>query len=264
MMEAYAKRGWIEAIDHKRLKNLKHIIPRWAKAFAASETHGVPYFWGNLGIAYREDLVDKPPASWMDLYKPDESLRGRIVMNKTSRDLIGMALKALGYSANSVDRDELRAAERLLMHQKPFVRAYSYVSLNAQSAMVSGEVAMAMMYSGDALMLMEHHPKIRFVLPKEGGNLWVDYLTVAAKSSNKALAYAFIDFLNEPQNAAQLAQFVYYATPNKAAEALLPEEHLTDPVIYPSAEVLSRSEPNRPLPARTIKLRNEIFSRVTR
>lgn len=81
-------------------------------------------------------------------------------------------------------------------------------------------------------------------------------------AKNKDIAYAFIDLLNEPEHAAQLAQFVYYATPNKAAELLLPDEFLKDPVIYPSEEVLSRSEAYKPLPPRVIKIRNPNFARL--
>ena len=81
-------------------------------------------------------------------------------------------------------------------------------------------------------------------------------------SEHKALAYQFIDFLNEPTIAARLAQFVYYATANKAAEALLPEEFLEDPVIYPPPQVLKHSEVYTHLPPRAQKRRNGIFARL--
>ena len=100
------------------------------------------------------------------------------------------------------------------------------------------------------------------MVPEEGGNIWVDYLTVMESSRNKDLAWAFINFLNEPENAAQLAEFVHYATPNTGAEKLLPEDFRTDPVIYPSKEALGRSEFYSPLPPRAMKTRNLAFSRV--
>ena len=119
-----------------------------------------------------------------------------------------------------------------------------------------------MLYSGDALMVQEHHEDIEYVLPEEGGNIWVDYLVVLESSKNKDLALAFINFLNEPENAAQLAEFVYYATPNKAAEKLLPAEFLEDPVIYPSKEALAKSEFHNPLPPRAAKKRNLAVSKI--
>ncbi len=261
-VQTYLKRGWLAPIEPREIPNLQHIDGRWWDAFPGVRKYTAPYFWGTLGIGYRADLVEKAPSSWMDLLKPAESLRGKIGMVEAARDALGMALKALGYSANSVDAKAIEEAEQLLLAQKPYVKTYTYVVLTEESALVKGELAMSMMYSGDALMVREHHDKIEYVVPKEGGNLWVDYLVVLEKSKNKDLAWAFINFLNEPENAARLAQFVYYATPNKAAEKLLPKEFLEDEIIYPSDEVIAKSETYALLPPRSQRKRNLAFARI--
>jgi spermidine/putrescine transport system substrate-binding protein len=261
-VEPYRKRGWLTPLNTKQIPNRKHIYPKWLTAYAGTEAYGVPFFWGTVGIAYRKDLVAKPITSWKDLYKPAEELQGKIVMIKDSRDVIGMALKALGYSANSADKNELDAAEELLLDQKSHVKSYSYVALNKESVLYTGEGVAAMAYNGDALALKELHPDIAFVVPTEGCALWVDYLTIMSASKNKLLAHKFINFLNDASNAKRLAEYVYYATPNKAAEKLLSAEFLNDAVIYPDTETLSRCEFYTPLPARAIKTRNTIFTRV--
>lgn len=81
-------------------------------------------------------------------------------------------------------------------------------------------------------------------------------------STQQELAWAFIDFLNEPENAARLARYVNYATPNRAAEKLLSREFLQNPVIYPPPQILDKSEFYEQLPARASKRRNELFSRL--
>ena len=189
-----------------------------------------------------------------------EKLQG--VVRATVTRLLGMALKALGHSANSTDPAATKAAEQLLLAQKPYVKTYNYVALNENSALVSGDIVAAMIYSGDALMVQEFDENIQYLLPAEGGNIWVDYLAVVESSRNKDLAWAFINFLNQPEHAAQLAEYVYYATPNTAAEKLLPQEFLEDPVIYPSKEALARSEFHTPLPPRAVKKRNLAFARI--
>ena len=257
-----AKRGWLEPINETDIPNLKHVNPRWRAIHEQAEAHSVPYFWGTLGIAYRQDLVAFPVTSWMDLLQPAEELHGRVAMISGTRDLIGVALKALGYSLNSTDIQELKEAEALLQAQAPAVKTYKTVSRDANSALVNGQVAMSMMYSSYASMVQEHHDEIAFVLPKEGSNIWVDYISVLSGSSNKAAAKQFINFLNEPEIAARLAQFVYSATPNLAAEALLSAEFKSDPVIYPNDKALEKSETNKRLPVRTQKIRAEIFSRL--
>lgn len=263
MIAPYAKRGWIAPLDIEALPNLKHVDPRWRTAYPMAEDYGVPYFWGTLGIAYRKDLVKHTVTSWMDLFRPDEALRGRIIMVYDVRDTIGMALLALGYSVNSTDPEQLAAAADLLERQKPFVRSYSYVSLTRDSGIVTGEFAMTMLYNGDALMLQQYNKNIQYVVPKEGTNLWTDYLVVFKKSSHKDLAFKFIDFLNEPKNAARLAEYVHYATPNNSAKQYLPESFLNDPTIYPPPEVLSRSETYTILPPKAMQIRNAIFARLT-
>jgi spermidine/putrescine transport system substrate-binding protein len=259
---AMAKRGWLEPVESRLLPNLTHIDPRWRSALPEAEGYGVPYFWGTVGIGYRQDLVTEPMTSWLDLFQPQEPLHGKIAMIRDPKDLISMALKASGHSINSTDREALAQAEALLLQQKPFVKFYQYISLSKDSALVTGEIAAAMMYSGDALMVQEHNPNIVYVLPKEGSNLWVDYLTVLSASQNKELAWRFINFLNRPKVAARLAEYVHYATPNRAAEAFLPAEFFTDPIIYPSEQALARSEFYTSMPARGIRRRNAVFALV--
>ena len=262
MIESYRKRGWLADATVRQIPNLKHVDDKWLNAFEGVNGHAVPYFWGTLGIGYRTDLVATPPQTWMDLYKPAEELREKIAMVDSQRDIMGMALKALGYSANSSDSQQIRESMELVLTQQPYVKTYTYMVLDENSAIVKGDIVMAMMFSGDALMVKEYNDNIEYIVPKEGGNLWVDYLVVMQSSNKKDIAYAFIDFLNEPEHAAQLAEYVYYATPNNGAEKLMPAEFREDPVIYPSKEVLSRCETYKKLPPRAVKKRNNNFARL--
>lgn len=260
--QIYAQRGWLAPVTVSEVPNLRHIDPRWLQGGTGGTRYGVPYFWGTLGIAYRADLVTQPISRWMDLFDPSSELRGRIVMIKDTRDLIGMALRARGHSVNSTDPQALAEARELLLRQKPHVKAYSYVSMTEESALVTGEIWAAQIYNGDVLMLQEYHPDIRYVVPEEGSNLWVDNWAVAAQSKHKAAAFRFIDYINEPENAARIAEFVHYATPNRAAARLLPEDYHADPVINPPAEVLERSETYELLPPRTMRAWNAVFSAI--
>jgi spermidine/putrescine transport system substrate-binding protein len=262
MLQFYARRGWLEPMTEKQVPNLRHVAGRWRTAFKGADGFAAPYTWGTLGIGYREDLVPDPIESWAQLFQPVPQLQGRIAMLRHNRDLVGMALKARGYSVNSTAPAELDSALELLLEQKPHVRTYGYVALTPDSAMVSGDIIAAMMFNGDAVMLQEHEPRIRFLVPSEGGNLWVDYFVVMSRSSRKDLAFALIDFLNKPENAAQAAQYVHFATTNDAAKELLPEEYFSNPVIYPTQEVIERSEFYTPLPPRVMGHYNSIAASI--
>jgi spermidine/putrescine transport system substrate-binding protein len=259
---AYARRGWLEPIDKAAMPNLVHLKPFWVSAHDQSEAYGVPYFWGTTGIAYRSDLVAEPFHSWRQLLQPEEALRGRIAMMGAGRDLISPALKMLGKSLNFTDPSVIQSAEAVLRAQKPFVKTYVYLSMTPESTLVTGEVWAALAYNGGAKTLQGFEPAIRYVVPDEGANLYADYLTISSESTKKQLAAQFIDFLNRPDVAARNALFVKYASPNRAAEALLPKEFLEDPAIYPSESVLQRSEIYDPLSARAYKSFNASMIRL--
>jgi len=258
----YRQRGWLASLTEQEVPNLRHIDPRWRAAYPAAEGYALPVLWGTFGIGYREDLVPEPIESWMQLFQPHETLQGRIVMIRQQRDLIGVALKALGHSVNSTDFAELAEAAHLLMEQKPFVNAYRYVALSEESTLVSGEVAVATMFNGDVLMLREYDERIRYVLPREGSFAWIDYLAVLASSPNQDPAKAFVNFLNAPEHAAQWAEYVHFATTNESARALLSEETLTNLIIYPDAQTLGSLEFFEPLPPRTVRRWSAIFNHV--
>ena len=262
MVQTYADRNLLMPLSVEQIPGLANIDARWSRAFPAAERYGAAYFWGTLGIGYRRDLVPEGFSSWRKFFAPSETLRGRISMLSNSRDVVGMALKSLGHSANSEDRAALLEAGKLLEAQKPFVRSYEYVQLGEQSALVTGEIWASMMYSGDALLVQDHDENIVYVVPDEGGNLWADYVAILQTSPRQDLAAKFIDFLNRPEVAARNAEHVYYATPNLAAAPYLSEEYYANPVIHPSQDVLDRSESYREIAPRAQKTLNSVFAAV--
>ncbi|MFT6913744.1 MAG: spermidine/putrescine transport system substrate-binding protein [Motiliproteus sp.] len=229
----YAKRGWLRPLNPDAIPNLRHIAAIWRNAFQDIHAYGLPFFWGTVGILYRSDLVLEPISHWLQLYQPAAELQGRIGMIADGRERVGMALKALNYPLDSVDNIELDAVEALVVAQQSHVRSYDCLNLDTDSEIISGEIWASMIYSGDALMVQEHNAKLRYQVPEEGTNLWVDYFVLGAKAREPALASAFLNFINEPENAAEMVQYVYYATPNKAAEKYLPAEFLANQTIYP-------------------------------
>ena len=257
MVEAYLKQAWLAP---KPEVDGQFINTHWTDAFSDAKNYAVPYFWGTLGIAYRNDLVSQPITHWRQFFNPTEELTGKISLINSSRDVVGMALKSLGHSANSTNETHLLQTHELLLKFRSSVNTLHYIDLDERSLMLTGEVVAAMMYSGDTLMLQEHNPNITYVLPQEGGNIWVDYIGVLNSSKQKELAWQFIQFINTPENAAQLAQYINYATPNTEAQKLLPADFVSNTVIYPSKNALKKSEYYKVLPERTRDRYNKIFS----
>ncbi len=262
LVPLYHSHGWLAKLGSAEVPNLKLIDNVWLDKAKHAKGYAVPYFWGTLGIAYRRDLVKKPPQHWSDLFMPAPEMRGHIAMLSSQREILGMALKAAGHPVNSTEQSHIDEAMKILVAQKPFVRAYQQSLLNEKSELVTGEVSMRMLFNGDALLLRKLNSNIEYVVPSEGAALWVDYMTVMANAPNPKLAFTFLNFLNEPAQAAKNAAYANFATPNQGAAKLMPPAYLNNPGIYPPPATLTNSELFAPLPPRALSYRNNQFAHL--
>ena len=253
-------RGLLTALHQQELPNLALIAPQWREACGP---YGAAYLWGTDGILYRSDRVAAAPTSWSDLLQPAASLHQHIAMLKDDDDLLAAPLSFLKRPTNTDDTDDLRRAFTVLKAQAPSVLTYNYVITAQQEPAFDGKIYMALGYTGDQITLNRNAAASgawHFTTPREGSVIWADCLAVIDRSPHRALALKFIDFINEPENAAENARYLKLPTPNQAAMLLLPEAMRTDPEIYPQADIIARSQFRGSIPAATLQLRRRIVS----
>jgi spermidine/putrescine transport system substrate-binding protein len=260
----YRDRGWIAPIGESRVPGLGAMETRWRNTTDGAMTHAFPFSWGTVGIAYRVDLLKQPPRSWLTLFEPTAAVCGKLTVFSDARELVGSALKATLQPANADDATAYARAEQLLKSQRPCVAKYQTSGSEADSDLVTGKVWLAMSYNSDAAMLHAFEPRIRFMLPPEGGLVWVDYLTVLSSSQQKSAAYAFLKFLSEPGIAARQTRYSQAATPNRHALQQLPAQLRTDPVMYPSGAALAASEVIVKSTPAIMAMRNQIQAKIVR
>ncbi|WP_243030196.1 polyamine ABC transporter substrate-binding protein [Thermus altitudinis] len=236
-----AREGLLAPLEKERLKNLANLDPFFLDPpYDPGLRYSVPYLWGTTGLAYREDLVKGPVDSYAVLFDPARQV-GPFLLLDEMRETIGAALKYLGYSVNTTDPKALEKAQGLLLEAKR--RSVGFAGgVEALNRILGGDAAVALAYSGDVLQARQEDERLRYAIPKEGGTLWTDALVVLQRGPAQDLAYRFIDFLLEPQNAASLAQYTRYATPVAKALPLLPEEMRQDPTVFPPEEVREKLE----------------------
>jgi spermidine/putrescine transport system substrate-binding protein len=172
------------------------------------------------------------------------------------------ALKALGYSMNTPDPEQLNQAAELLLKQQTHVSSYSTLLIDENSQLLDGSAIAGITYNGDALAIQEQNESVAYVVPAEGSAIWVDFLAVAADSNNRKLAYQFIDFISRPENAARNANYLYYPSPITRASEYLDAEFLFNTQIYPSKPVLDQCEHYSELSPDGWRLRNQIYSTI--
>jgi len=233
--------GMLEPLDTEIIQSFANIDPaNLGTYYDPDNTYSMPYLWGTTGVLYDVNLLGEELDSWEPVFHPSPEVQGKLVMLDDQREVIGAALMSLGYSVNETSDEALQKAKAVLMEQKPYVTAYS--SQNNDDMMLGGEAVMAHMWTGDALLTADQKEGLKYFLPKEGAVIWQDNLAVPKGAPNLYTAMAFIDFMNLPEVAAANANFVWYASPNKAArdQGLIEDWILNNPAVYPSEEVINR------------------------
>ena len=256
----YGNRGIIMALDAANVPALKDYAESWTKRCGG---YGVPYLWGTMGILYRSDKVTTAPASWADLMKPAESLRGHIAMYDDHAEAFVAPLVLLGKSVNANDNESLKAAYALMKAQAPYVLTYDYVITSVQSPDKGPNIYMALGYSGDQYTLNDkvNAPGLwRYVVPKEGTLSWLDCITVSERSGNKELALKLVDYISNAKNGARNALKLNMPTASTAALALLPPDVQSNPEISAAPEILAKSQLQEELTVESVQARRRIIS----
>lgn len=245
-------------LERGRLQGFENLDPRFLdQEFDPGNRHSVPYLWGTTGIGYDRTRVGAVD-SWNALF--DERHAGRILMLDDPREAFGVALKLMGRSLNEKDPAVLRQAAERLRAQKRLVRTYN--SSDFANLLAAGDVDLSHGWNGELAEVVAKDPRrFAYVVPKEGSTLWIDSLAVPAKAAHVEEAYAFLNFLMEPEIAARIVNGVHYAGANQAALERIAPEIRNDPSIYPPKEVLDRCELLHDL-GETTRLVDELWTEI--
>jgi spermidine/putrescine transport system substrate-binding protein len=213
--------GLAEPIDHAKVPNLANLYPEATTlSYDSGNTFSVPYTWGTTGLCYRSDLVEGEPSSWNDLLAPSDAIKGKTTMLATDRWLLAAGQLAKGYSVNETDAAKMAEVKDLLISAKKTLLAYDDTTF--YSKLVSGEAVLVHAWDGWCNYGIGENADIKYVIPKEGSDLWLDTMVVMKASENKDAAFQFINFMLDAKNHAWAAENILYKVPNKAAMDSLP------------------------------------------
>ena len=238
MISRLIQEGMLQPLNFENIPNYKYIDPSFLGAeYDPGDRYSVPFAWGRVGIVYNKEALRYDVDGWDDLW--NEAFSGQILMFKNSRDSFAIALLSLGYSLNTEDKRELEEASALLKKQKPLVQAY--VQDQIFDKMQGNEAMIAPCYVGDYIIMKEVNEDLEIYIP-DPTNLYVDALCIPSDARQKEAAEMYINFLNEPDVAADNMEYIVYSTPNTAALELLDPEYRENTLLYPEAEKLKNCE----------------------
>jgi len=258
-LERQIKAGVFQKLDKSQLPNLKNMDPDIMNRVGLHDPnneYAVPYLWGTTGIGYNEDKIkkilgDARPDSWNYIYDPKLVAKFKdcgLSLLDAPDEILKTVLAWMGRDPNSQKEDDLKAAEAKLMPIRPFVRKIH--SSQYIDDLANGDLCIAVGWSGDILQARDRAAeagqgvKIKYAIPKEGTIVWFDMLAIPADAKHPKNAHAFINYLMEPQVAANDSNFVNYANGNAASFPMVSDEVKNDPGIYPTPEVKAKLFPS--------------------
>ena len=219
MIERLIRENMLQPIDKDVVDNLDNLCEGVRNlSYDPDNTYSVPYLWQTVGIVYDTTKIDPEKmeeAGWSIFLDPEYA--GHTYMYDSERDAFMIAFKALGYSMNTENTDEIQAAYDWLRGMDKAVHP-SYVTDEVIDSVANGEKWMALVYSGDAAYILSENEDMGYCAPKEGTNVAVDAMVIPANASNPEMANAFIKFILEYENSVRISDEVGYASAN--AEAL--------------------------------------------
>ena len=283
MIGNLARLGYLEEIDVERdvpnfVANTDPVYLE--RSYDPGNRYSVPYQSGLTGIAYNPALVDEEITSMDALFDPEfvEKYCGQIGMFVEMRDSMAFAMLYNGVNPSEATLEDAEAAQETLLEQAPCVRDY-YGNEFAQ-ALADGSLAITMAWSGDVFQLQFDNPELQFVVPEEGAILWTDNMAIPKGAQHPNAALEMMNYLYEPETAAQVAEWVNYITPVPGAQEII-TQHADDaeaegdtetaeylravaesPLVFPTQDMLDRLYSYKVLDEEEERQWNELFQEV--
>lgn len=249
------KAGAFLKLDREQLPNWKNLDPVLLKALEENDSgnqHSVPYLWGTNGIGYNVDKVKQVLGvdhidSWAVMFEPENlkklSKCGVSFMDSAD-ELFPAILNYMGMDPRSNNVEDYKKAEAKLLSLRPYITYFH--SSKYVSDLANGDICVAFGYSGDVFQAANRAKEanngvnIAYAIPKEGANLWFDLLAIPADASNPKEAYAFVNYLLDPQVIAKVSATVGYANAVPPAQQYMDADLVKNPEVYPPQAVLDK------------------------
>ena len=215
MIERLMKEDFLQPLDKSLIPNMENMDDAVrGMSYDPQNDWSIPYFWGSVGLVYNHENVD--PAvieseGWEVLRNTDYA--GHIYIYDSERDSFMMAFKALGYSMNTEDPNEINDAYEWLLQMNNTMSPV-YVTDEVIDGMMNGYKDIAVVYSGDAAVVLDENEDMSFYMPSQGTNIWCDAMVIPQNAENPKLAHEFINYMLTYEAAFDNTETVGYTSPN--------------------------------------------------
>lgn len=234
----------LRELDKKQLPRLGNLKAAYLNTwFDPGNRYSVPYAYTVTLLGYNEERLRErqlPTDTWALIFEPKylEKVKGRVSVLNSARELMAAAMIYLGYSVHDTDPAKWVEAKRLILRAKPYWATLSNSTYIKDLAI--GNIWVAQGYSNDMFRARadaraaERPFTIGFTIPREGAVLALDSFVIHRSGPRPDLAHAFIDFMLEGRNAADVSYLIGAGNPNAAAMSLIDRELAENPALFPA------------------------------
>ena len=264
-----ARLGYLEELDHSLLPNFEAHAGLVYKdpSYDPGNAHSVPWQSGITGIGYNPRLTGRKIKSFDDLFDP--AFEGKVGMFKEMRDTMNLTLLGLGIDPQVATNDDAALAAEKLLEQREKGIVRNYYGNEYADALVREDLWVTMAWSGDVFQLQFDKPELEFVVPEEGGILWVDNMAIPQNAANPIDAMTFMDYVYDPKVAAQITAWVNYICPVPEAQDILKKANdsytrsvAKSPLVFPTPEMESLLYHYKDLDEEDEEVWNDLFGEV--
>jgi spermidine/putrescine-binding protein len=217
--------GFVADLDPAKIPNLTSVEERFRKQYP----YGVPTDYGKVGYGYRKDMVKEKPTSWADFWSLAPKYSKKIVVYNLDRDVLGSALKYLGFSTNTKDKGELDKARDAIKQLKPHIKAFKAVEIAKE--LVTGGAAFALTGDYDIALAQTQTKNIEWVAPTEGMTGYLEGWVGVKQSEHLPTVEAFANFHLEPKNYASFVNATGTAYVVPGAKQFMKPEIADNPIL---------------------------------
>lgn len=264
-----ARLGYLEELDHSKIPNFEEHAGQLYKdpEYDPNNAHSVPWASGITGIAYNESLTGREITSVQDLFDPE--FAGKVGMMLEMRDTMNLVLLGEGVKPSEATIEDAEAAQEKLLQQREDGIVRKYYGNEYVQPLAQGDLALTMAWSGDVLGKTLDNPDIKFVVPDEGGILWVDSMCIPQNAEHPIDAMLMMNFVYQPEIAAQMTAWINYICPVPEAQDILKQaddrytrQVANSPLVFPTPDMEERLYHYKDLDEEEEARWNELFDAV--
>jgi len=242
MVDILRQNESLESFDKGKLPNFTNLNPLYQnKYYDEDNQYSVPYAISTAFLLVNPEAVESlganPITGYADLWQPE--LESNVVVIDWSVEIMGVALKTLGYEYNETDPVKVEEAKEKLFALKNNIMRFE--TNTPEDSLISGEAVAGFMYSNQAVKGQNTDSKLQPVFPTEGMPMYIDCFVMSKEAPHRDNAYAFLDFLLRPEVSAKISEITSFANPNSAAQEFLPADFKNNPMLNLSDEVVANT-----------------------